>query len=314
MSAAPLRPSLFLRVAVSLGLLGALAWALDGAALAARLAHLSAPWAGLALALSVPQVALSAWRWRFTAARLGVALPFRDALREYYLATFLNQVLPGGVAGDVSRAWRHARVRARAAAPVGPAVRAVVLERASGQAVMVGAAALSLLALPSVFRPPEGLRGSALLAAAAAAALVGAGGLLLLARRLRGRAAPTGTVRREVHAALLARDAWPAQLLGSAAVVASYGATYLAAARAVGVATPTLTLLPLVAPVLMSMLIPATIAGWGVREATAAALWGLVGLTPEDGVAISAAYGVLVLLGSLPGAVVLAARRRHAGG
>ncbi|MEE2898994.1 MAG: hypothetical protein VX815_11065, partial [Gemmatimonadota bacterium] len=33
-------------------------------------------------------------------------------------------------------------------------------------------------------------------------------------------------------------------------------------------------LLPLVAPVLLSMLVPATVAGWGVREATAAALLG----------------------------------------
>ena len=72
-----------------------------------------------------------------------------------------------------------------------------------------------------------------------------------------------------------------------------------------GVSTPLWTLLPLVAPVLLSMLVPATVAGWGVREATAAALWGAVGLTVVDGVAISAAYGILVLLSSLPGALVL---------
>jgi hypothetical protein len=42
-----------------------------------------------------------------------------------------------------------------------------------------------------------------------------------------------------------------------------------------------------------------------VHEATAAALWGAVGLTAVDGVAISAAYGILVLLSSLPGALVL---------
>ena len=82
-------------------------------------------------------------------------------------------------------------------------------------------------------------------------------------------------------------------------------ATYVVAARAVGVSTPLWTLLPLVAPVLLSMLVPVTVAGWGVREGTAAAFWGAVGLTPVDGVAISAAYGILVLLSSLPGALVL---------
>ena len=52
-----------------------------------------------------------------------------------------------------------------------------------------------------------------------------------------------------------------------------------------------------------------------VREATAAALWGAVGLTVVDGVAISAAYGILVLPSSLPGALVLlsASRDRRGG-
>ena len=63
--------------------------------------------------------------------------------------------------------------------------------------------------------------------------------------------------------------------------------------------------LPLVAPVLMTMLIPVTVAGWGLREGTAAVLWGVVGLTAADGVLVSVAYGLLVLFGSLPGAVFL---------
>ena len=56
-------------------------------------------WVLSALALSVVQVLVSAWRWRFTAGRLGIALPFGEAVREYYLSMFVNQVLPGGVFG-----------------------------------------------------------------------------------------------------------------------------------------------------------------------------------------------------------------------
>ena len=61
------------------------------------------------------------------------------AVREYYLAMFLNQVLPGGVLGDVTRAWRHARLE-----DTGRAVRAVVFERASGQLVMTVVTGVSL--------------------------------------------------------------------------------------------------------------------------------------------------------------------------
>jgi hypothetical protein len=88
-------------------------------------------------------------------------------------------------------------------------------------------------------------------------------------------------------------------------VVASYIAVFLIAGRALGMETSLLEVLPLVAPVLMTMLVPVTIAGWGIREAAASALWGVVGLTPEDGAAISVTYGLLVLVGSAPGLLVL---------
>ena len=287
---------LLLHVGVSLGLLLSVAWLLDTGEVVARLANLRARWVVLALGISVPQVALSAYRWRLTAGRLGIHLPFRDALREYYLATFLNQVLPGGVLGDVSRAWRHARVQA------GPVIRTVILERASGQAVMMVTAVLSLLVLPRAFGVDPWI---AVGAAALASGAIVTG--LLLARRRRARTSQglVDSVSRDVHVALLARDVVAKQFSVSALVVGSYIGTYVIAARSVGVATSTWVLVPLVVPVLMSMLIPTSIAGWGVREVTAAGLWSLVGLTAEDGVAISAAYGLLVLLSSLPGALFL---------
>src|SRR6185436_8795826 len=48
-----------LRAAVSVGLLAAVAWLLDWRTIAARLAGLRPAWALVALAISVPQVALS---------------------------------------------------------------------------------------------------------------------------------------------------------------------------------------------------------------------------------------------------------------
>ncbi|WP_330218003.1 hypothetical protein [Marinobacter similis] len=53
------------------------------------------------------------------------------------------------------------------------------------------------------------------------------------------------------------------------------------------------------------MVIPLTVAGWGVREGAAAVLWPLAGLPAEQGVALSVAYGALVLISSFPGLAVL---------
>ena len=288
-----------IRLFVSAFLLLVVSWSVDLEDVARRLVGMQAPWVVTALLISVVQVVGSAWRWRFTAARLGLELPLLTAVREYYLATFLNQVLPGGVVGDVSRVWRH--VQAEPTGEAGPIVRAVVFERASGQVVMTGVALLSFASLSMIWGAPLYLVvGGLVMAAGLSAAL-----LLWLKRQRAADDSRAGRIARDTQRAMLARDAFGVQLLSSVIVVASYLVTFLAAARALRVETPWLDLLPLIAPVLVTMLLPITIAGWGIREGAAAALWGSVGLTPADGVAVSVAYGVLVLLGSLPGAAIM---------
>lgn len=295
------RRHVVLRAAVSIGLLAGLAWWLDLGPVVSRLAQMRFGWVLLAVAISVVQVAVLAWRWRFTAGCLGVDLSYTAAWREYYLSIFLNQVMPGGVVGDVSRAWRQARVQTRQREPAGPAVRAVIFERLSAQAVMTAVALVSLLALPVIVN-----RGSRLvLFGAGAVAVVIVIAMVVWMRRQSSAQSLVGQVLADLDAAHLSGPVFAAQLVSAAIVVGTYLATYLTAARAVGMDTPLPVLLPLVAPVLMSMLIPVTVAGWGLREGAAAVLWGAVGLTAADGVLVSVAYGLLVLIGSLPGALFL---------
>lgn len=287
------RVTAVVRIAVSGILLILIARVLDVGDVIARLSSLDPRWILAALGLSVAQMVLLAWRWRFTAGRLGIDLPLRRAISEYYLGVFLNQLLPGGVSGDVSRAWRHARTPA----PTGSAVRAVILERLTAQVVMTTVAVASvahLLAWPPL--PQIG------------AVLAVAVGSTIVVRSIVRSAAPeswVGRVWADTRDAGLAPDALPVQLVSSIVAALSYIAFFFMAARAIGVQTEASILLPLIAPVLMTMLVPITVAGWGVREGAAAALWSLVGLTPEDGVAISVAYGVLVLVSTAPGALVL---------
>ena len=242
-----------------------------------------------------------AWRWRFTAACLGVDLPYTGAWREYYLSIFLNQVLPGGVMGDVSRAWRQARAQTRLKEPGGPAVRAVIFERLSAQAVMTTVTVTSLLVLPVTVSRGSGL----VLFGAGALAVLIVVAMVVWTRRQTPAQSLWGQVLADLGAAHLSGPVFATQFVSATFVVGTYLATYLTAARAVGVDTPLPVLLPLVAPVLMTMLIPVTVAGWGLREGAAALLWGAVGLTAADGVLVSIAYGLLVLIGSLPGALFL---------
>ncbi len=284
-----------LRAAVSIGLLCGLVWWVDAGGVVSRLAGMRLEWVLAAVALSVAQVVVLAWRWRYTAVRLGVSLTFASAWREYYLSIFLNQVLPGGVLGDVSRAWRHSRAQTRLEE------RNISNNRRVPMAVMSAVAVVSLLTLPITV----GVGSRRVLVGASAAAVVIALVSVVWIRRQSTSSSLSGRVLADLIRAHRAGGVIAAQIASAVLVVATYLATFLVAARAIGVETSMAALLPLVAPVLMTMLIPVTVAGWGLREGAAALLWGAVGLTAADGVAVSVTYGVMVLIGSLPGAVFL---------
>jgi hypothetical protein len=55
---------------------------------------------------------------------------------------------------------------------------------------------------------------------------------------------------------------------------------------------------------MMAMVLP-SIGGWGPREGVTAWAFGAAGLGAQHGVATAVVYGVMVLVASLPGAVVL---------
>ena len=297
----------FRRVAISSGLLGAVALWVDPQAIMAQVQQLSPGWLLAALLVSVCQVMLSAWRWQLTARLIQVPMRFSYALREYYLALLVNQLLPGGVLGDAGRAHRHARQ----SSSTGRAWRAVIIERVSGQM------ALALLTLVALMLSPlwQAVLGWAAWLSIGGAVASAAGAMavaLTLARRRGPLKLPDWylAVRQDIKRGLLTSGVWPIQLLSSLAIVASYGVVMVCAARAIGVELPVLSLLALAPVVLLAMLVPFSVAGWGVREGAAAGIWMWVGLPAAQGVAVSLAYGVVVLLASLPGLWV-AITRRH---
>jgi len=289
----------WLRALSSLLLLaGILAW-IRPASLLATVDTVSVAWLGVALLLGVAQVLLSAWRWRLTARLLGMALPLRSAVSEYYRGSFLNQVMPGGVVGDATRAWRHARAQVSGR----EAWHAVVIERASGQLMLL---ACALLALPFAPALREVLLAWLARSGASTAAIAAAAALLAVLAARRAGSAP----RRFLRDLSRARTAWPRQVLVSLALVCSYIAVYLCCARAIGVQSSALVLAPLVCWVLLAMALPFSLAGWGIREGAAAALWLLAGLPAAEGVAVSLLYGSIVLVSALPGAWFLLAGDR----
>jgi uncharacterized membrane protein YbhN (UPF0104 family) len=250
--------------------------------------------AGIALLSTV----CCAWRWRLVARGLGVGLPMRAAVAACYRSQFLNTTLPGGVLGDVHRAVLHGR----GVGDVGRAARAVAWERSAGQVVQLVLAVIVLLVVPSFVQPVMPVVATLLVAAALVLALLvralPRGGPSRWARTVRAAGA-------DLRDGVLARRAWPGILLASTLAVAGHLATFLIAARTAGSVASPVRLLPLALLGLVAMGVPASIAGWGPREGVAAWTFGVAGFGAVLGVTTAVVYGVLVLVASLPGAVVL---------
>jgi len=248
-----------------------------------------------AAGLGVLTTVCCAWRWKIVAGGLGVDLRLPAAVAGYYRALFLNLTLPGGIIGDVHRGVSHGRD----VNDVGRALRAVVWERFAGQVVLFALALVVLLALPSPVHSFMPLVAIALAAAVACVVLVAR------ARHGGGRFARAwGAAAGDIREGLLARRAWLPIALASVLFVCGHAVTFLIAARTAGVAAPPSRMLPLALLVMLVMVLP-SVAGWGPREAALAWAFGAAGLGAQQGVATAVVYGVMVLVASLPGAVVL---------
>lgn len=249
----------------------------------------------------------AAWRWRLVSAALGLDLPLGSAIAAYYRSQLLNCTLPGGVVGDVHRGVRHGRD----AGTLGGGLRAVAWERTLGQGVQVVVTGLVLLVLPTPFHAVLSV-GGPLAVAALAVAAVAAVVLVRRRRRPRCRGALSRTasaVAADLRDILRAPRAFTGILLASLVVVTGHTTVFLLAARATGVSVSPGTLVPVALVVLLVSAVPASIAGWGPREGAAAWAFAAVGLSASQGLSTAVVYGVMALVATLPGAVVLVASR-----
>lgn len=292
-------PWVWIRPGVGAAILAVLLWQVGTRPFIEALQRIDAWPLAAAAAIAVPTTVCCAWRWRLVSRGLGSDLALRPAIGAYYRSQFLNTVLPGGVLGDVHRAVS----RGRDVGDVGHGVRGVVWERTAGQVVQVVLTIAVLLTLPSPVRSSMPV----VVVAVATAAV----SLVLLVRTLSRRgsrrlARVVRSVASDVRLGLLVRPAWPSVVLASTLVVAGHTATFLLAARTAGSTAPLGQLLPLALLVLMAMALPTSIAGWGPREGAAASVFAVAGLGAAEGVATAVVYGVMALVATLPGAVLLA--------
>lgn len=280
----------------------------DGADALAVLLAVNLWWAAAALAALSLHTVLAAERWRRTAGALGLPLGHGHALREYYLAQLVNSTVPGGVVGDAGRA-----VRSREQAGLTIAAQAVVVERFAGQVAVLAAMTIAITVTTLV---PGGLEWPGWMLGLAAAITLGSlalVGILLAARWLPGRVGPRAAeLSRTAAITLVGRRVWLPQVALSAGTTACILIAFWASAAAVGLTLSFSAVVTLVPLILLTMLVPITVSGWGLREGAAAALLPLVGATASVSLAASLVFGLIALVAVMPGLAFVWSRPRRA--
>jgi hypothetical protein len=265
------------RAAGGLAVLGVLAVYVGTEPFVAGLQSVGAASIATALVIVGVTTVCSAQRWRLVARGYDVRLSLSGAVAAYYRSQFLNSVLPGGVLGDVHRGVAH------------KTLRSVAWERVLGQVVALALALLvALVAWPAASAP------STLVLAALAVAGITVAAVLVVVLANRG---------------ILEPEVVPAVLGLSAAAATGHALVFVVAALAVGVDASAAAVLPIALVVLVAAALPLNLAGWGPREGAAAWAFAAAGLGASAGASVAVAYGVLALVATAPGALLLVVRR-----
>ena len=271
--------------------------------LAARLDLTSAVWLLVALAVTFLQIFIGVLRWRIVSVECGAPLPLRQAMRYNVIGTFFNQTLPSSIGGDAVRLW----LVARSGAGWRAASYSIFVDRAVG---LIALAIIIVASLPWSSHLIADAYGRSALTLLDLTALAGGAGFLVLGVLPWPRLKKWWATH-HIHAcAVIANRVIFSSRNEPAVAVLSFLVHFLAVVIAwcvvQSIAAPvgfgqTFLLIP---PVMLITMLPISIAGWGVREATMGLAFGYAGLMTNEGINISLLYGaVSFIVGAFGGLV-----------
>lgn len=325
----------YLRVVLSLLLLWLAVRNIDWQALGSTKIEMQPLWFVLALALLISANLLAVVRWGWLLRSLGLYHPVSTYITLYFAGGLINQGLPSTIGGDSYRAVEASRLahnsdtsRAQPTltqelhAPIDlqhapPRLRlgflSVAFDRGLGLVGNNILGALGLLLSGTMIAPWGPTLGAWVLGAMLGGAAIGC--LLLSLPRTRGLILALLT-KLGMSQALKGVDTafgWPQVAVQLTISVMTHTLALCAfwfCLRAFGIYAPFAALMVGLPALGLLMMLPISISGWGLREATLSAalvLWGV-----DSGVTVlaSVSFGIVTLATYLPGAVSLLRRRR----
>jgi uncharacterized membrane protein YbhN (UPF0104 family) len=305
---------------VSVALLALLFSRIDAGSLWASAKQASIPWLAVALGVYFIHVVASTWRWRVLLDAQNVHVPRTVLLSSYLVAIFFNNFLPSNIGGDVVRV-RDTADQARSKTL---ATTIILVDRGLGLLGLVLVAALGATVVgrlqghvPSPIWPVW-LWAGFLLAATASAPMVlspAAFGRLLQPLSVLHPTWVGARIDKLTSALQNFRDkpgALAECFLGALCVQTLLIVYHAAIVYALHIPVGIWDLAVIVPVSFAVQMVPVSLNGFGVREATFSVYFSRLGLPIQSGVLVSLGATALMMIFSLSGAAVyLSQSNRH---
>jgi glycosyltransferase 2 family protein len=302
--------ALLLKVGITAALISVLLLRIHPTSIVGALTNFSASAIAMVIVLVAMQAVIAAVRWHFILRLLNQPIGFARTVQLFWMGMFFASVLPGGIAGDGARVWMLHQNNVS----VAKAFSSVLLDR------VVGLMGLLLLLAGDLLFATATVPGRTTRLLAAAVIACGVIALLLIPAVVR---LPTWLAKNHFVASIepigadlrnLSRS--PANLCGLLfvsvlAMLLNALAFYLllqAASADVHLADG----IALALIVILSLILPISIGGWGIRELATVVLFGGIGVPSNAAVAVSLIIGIIGIVVSLPGSLVWLKRTQQA--
>lgn len=271
-------------------------------------------WIGVAIAVAFLQIFVGVLRWRQISAVCGAPLELSRAMRYNVIGSFFNQTLPSAIGGDAVRLW----LVARAGAGWRAATYSIFVDRAIG---LIALAVLIVASLPWSYTLITDPHGRSALLLIDLLALAGGLGFLIFGM-LKWSWLKTWWATHHIHAcAVIANRVIFSRTRGPIVAILSVLVHVLAVViawcvvRSIAAPVRFSDVFLLVPPVMLITMMPISIAGWGVREATMSLAFGFAGLAANEGVNVSLLFGaVYFIVGAVGGLVWILSAEKAAQG
>ena len=294
------------RILVSAALLYFALRGIDFAEIQARLIQNSPSWflgwTALSVLTILVQVFLGAMRWQEISLRCHAPLIVRQAFRYNMIGTFFNQTLPSTIGGDAVRLWLVSRTAGWRAATY-----SVLVDRAIG---LIALAIVVVFSLPWSYQLIGNEKGRLALVLVDLAAVSAGLGFLLLGY-LPWPWLKTWWPTRHVYACSLVANQVIFNYRSGPKIAALALSVHVltvvsawCAVRSISAPADFEQIFMLIPPIALITMLPISIAGWGVREATMMVAFGYAGLDQTDGTMVSLLSGTTAFVVGVLGGLV----------